>query len=130
MRSDPADFSQQINIFFTAGFCPSNDEIERRVLDELQNGTVVRRMHNVPLFRVQCITKRAVHLGFGIHYEYRFRGDWLSLYLGSNAHGSFPRLLLQIIRSFSRESSVWNSKRGFLRLVTSKWPRVVETTIH
>jgi hypothetical protein len=51
MWPDSADFPQQIDVFFTAGFCPGNDKVEGSCLDELQNGPIVRRMHNVPLFR-------------------------------------------------------------------------------
>jgi len=79
MWSDPADFPQQIYIFFAGRFCSSNDEIEGSCFDEPQHGPIVRCMHNVPFFSAQNTTQRRAHLGHGINYECRPKGNELSL---------------------------------------------------
>ena len=86
MRPDSADFPQQIYIFFTAGSCPSDDEVERPGLDELQCGLIAGRKHHVPLFRIQNGAKRPAHLRLGVNYERGTVGKRLRLWLSSLVH--------------------------------------------
>ena len=79
MWTDAADSLQQIDIFFTGGFCASNDEVEKSCLDELQYRPIVWRMHNAPLFRVENAVKCSAHLRVCIDYERELKRDRLSL---------------------------------------------------
>ena len=88
MWSDLADFPQQVYIFFPGRSCSSNDEIEASFLDELQYGSIVWRMHNAPLFRVENPGKRFAYLSVCVHYECALKANWLRLWLCGKVHSS------------------------------------------
>lgn len=81
MWTDPADLSQQFDVFFSRGFCPSDDEIKGTRLSQPQRIAVVGRVHDSPLFGFKHAVKRACDFRVCINNECephrdRLRSRW------------------------------------------------------